>query len=106
MPLPGSGELGDFPAEQGLFVTLPAEQLNLAGFAQNGEADTMAPGALLSVIVNTVRESADWAFGYNATTLVFGDLAGDGVVDPVKVTRSAVVNAASIARMVLAVVNR
>jgi hypothetical protein len=54
VPLPGSGEVRDFPAEQGLFVTLPAEQLNLAGFAQNGEADTMAPGALLSVIVNTV----------------------------------------------------
>jgi Domain of unknown function (DUF222) len=54
VPLPGSGELGDVPSEQGLYVTLPAEELNLAGFAQNGQADTMAPGALLAVIVNTV----------------------------------------------------
>jgi chaperonin GroEL len=54
-----------------------------------------------SVIVNTVRESEDWSHGYNATTLTFGDLIKDGVVDPVKVTRSAVINAASIARMVL-----
>ena len=29
---------------QGLYVCLPAEQLTLAGFAQGGEADTMAPG--------------------------------------------------------------
>jgi chaperonin GroEL len=54
-----------------------------------------------AVIVNTVRESSDWGFGYNAATLKFGDLISDGVVDPVKVTRSAIANAASIARMVL-----
>ncbi|MBS9534124.1 chaperonin GroEL [Mycobacterium sp. M1] len=39
--------------------------------------------------------------GFNAATLTYGDLAADGVVDPVKVTRSAVLNAASVARMVL-----
>jgi chaperonin GroEL len=33
--------------------------------------------------------------------LKYGDLAADGVIDPVKVTRSAVLNAASVARMVL-----
>jgi chaperonin GroEL len=54
-----------------------------------------------AVIVNTVRETTDWGHGYNAATLTFGDLIADGVVDPVKVTRSAVANAASIARMVL-----
>ncbi|RRR44375.1 chaperonin GroEL [Mycolicibacter terrae] len=39
--------------------------------------------------------------GFNAATLSYGDLAADGIVDPVKVTRSAVLNAASVARMVL-----
>ncbi|RFD25492.1 chaperonin GroEL [Mycobacterium uberis] len=39
--------------------------------------------------------------GLNASTLSYGDLAADGVVDPAKVTRSAVLNAASVARMVL-----
>ncbi|PQM47380.1 60 kDa chaperonin 2 [Mycobacterium talmoniae] len=39
--------------------------------------------------------------GLNAATLNYGDLAADGVIDPVKVTRSAVLNAASVARMVL-----
>jgi len=37
--------------------------------------------------------------GFNAATDVYGDLARDGVIDPVKVTRSALANAASIAAM-------
>ncbi|AZZ82944.1 chaperonin GroL [Gordonia sp. CNJ-863] len=39
--------------------------------------------------------------GFNAASLTYGDLVGEGIIDPVKVTRSAVVNAASVARMVL-----
>jgi chaperonin GroEL len=39
--------------------------------------------------------------GFNAATLAYGDLMADGVIDPVKVTRSAVENAASIAGMLL-----
>jgi chaperonin GroEL len=53
-----------------------------------------------SVVVNTVSELPAGQ-GFNAATLTFGDLAADGIVDPVKVTRSAVLNAASVARMVL-----
>ncbi|MBF6212473.1 chaperonin GroEL [Nocardia puris] len=51
-----------------------------------------------AVVVGKVAEGKD---GFNAATLTYGDLLTDGVVDPVKVTRSAVVNAASVARMVL-----
>ena len=40
--------------EQGLFVCLPAEELTLAGFAQDGRADTMAPGALLATLLDAV----------------------------------------------------
>ncbi|MDR1790749.1 MAG: chaperonin GroEL [Propionibacteriaceae bacterium] len=39
--------------------------------------------------------------GYNAATGVYGDLIADGVIDPVKVTRSALANAASIASLLL-----
>ena len=39
--------------------------------------------------------------GYNAETGEYGDLIAQGVIDPVKVTRSAVQNAASIAGMLL-----
>ncbi|KRE25315.1 molecular chaperone GroEL [Mycobacterium sp. Soil538] len=53
-----------------------------------------------SVVVNKVSQLPAGQ-GFNAATLEFGDLIADGVVDPVKVTRSAVVNAASVARMIL-----
>jgi chaperonin GroEL len=53
-----------------------------------------------SVVVNKVAGLPDGQ-GFNAATLSYGDLVADGVVDPVKVTRSAVLNAASVARMVL-----
>ncbi|MBB4912066.1 chaperonin GroEL [Actinophytocola algeriensis] len=53
-----------------------------------------------AVVVSKVKEM-DWGHGLNAASLTYGDLVADGVVDPVKVTRSAVTNAASIARMVL-----
>src|SRR3984885_4601993 len=53
-----------------------------------------------AVVVNKVSELPA-GHGLNANTLSYGDLVADGVVDPVKVTRSAVLNAASVARMVL-----
>ena len=53
-----------------------------------------------SVVVNTVS-GLPAGQGFNAATLTYGDLVADGVVDPAKVTRSAVLNAASVARMVL-----
>jgi Domain of unknown function (DUF222) len=54
-PLPPPEEDGwDVPAGQGLYICLPPEQLTLAGFAQGGEADTMAPGPLLGTVVHTV----------------------------------------------------
>jgi hypothetical protein len=56
-PLPADGTgLADDGAgpEQGLFVCLPAEELSLEGFAQDGRADTMAPGPLLATVVDAV----------------------------------------------------
>ena len=53
-----------------------------------------------AVVVNKVAELPAGQ-GFNADTLSYGDLAADGVVDPVKVTRLALLNAASVARMVL-----
>ncbi|MBV9513341.1 MAG: chaperonin GroEL [Mycobacteriaceae bacterium] len=53
-----------------------------------------------AVVVNKVFELPK-GHGLNAETLSYGDLVAGGVVDPVKVTRSAVLNAASVARMIL-----
>src|SRR5579859_1915880 len=41
-------------AQQGLYMSLPPEQLTLTGFAQGGEADTMAPGPLLATVLHVV----------------------------------------------------
>ncbi|GAA1331439.1 chaperonin GroEL [Pseudonocardia xinjiangensis] len=60
-----------------------------------------ANGGLEGAVVVGKVADLEWGQGFNAATLTYGDLMADGVVDPVKVTRSAVVNAASIARMVL-----
>jgi chaperonin GroEL len=52
------------------------------------------------VVVNKVRELG-LGQGFNAATGEYGDLAAQGVIDPVKVTKAALGNAASIAAMVL-----
>jgi chaperonin GroEL len=54
-----------------------------------------------SVILDRVDASGDRAFGYNAATREYGDLLAMGVIDPAKVTRLALQNAASIASLIL-----
>ena len=53
-----------------------------------------------SVIVNAVSQEKG-NYGYNAQTGAFGDMIGMGVLDPAKVTRTALQNAASIAGLIL-----
>jgi chaperonin GroEL len=54
-----------------------------------------------SVVLNRVDANDASAFGYNAASGDYGDMLGMGVIDPVKVTRLALQNAASIAALVL-----
>ena len=58
-------------------------------------------GAEGSIVVAKVRESKDRNFGYNAQTDTYEDLVKAGVIDPTKVTRTALQNAASIAGLLL-----
>jgi chaperonin GroEL len=58
-------------------------------------------GAEGSIVVERVRESKDAAWGYNALTDVYEDLVEAGVIDPTKVVRTALQNAASIAGLLL-----
>ncbi len=53
------------------------------------------------VVVNKVFENDDANFGFNAQTDKYGDLVADGVIDPTKVVRIALQNAASVASMML-----
>ncbi len=54
-----------------------------------------------SIVVARVKESKDKNFGYNAGTDTYEDLVKAGVIDPTKVTRTALQNAASIAGLLL-----
>ena len=58
-------------------------------------------GAEGSIVTEKVRSSKDDAFGYNALTDVYENLVQAGVIDPTKVTRTALQNAASIAGLLL-----
>jgi len=87
----GAGLTGD--EATGVAVVRRALDEPLRWIAENGGVEGY-------VAVQRVR-ALPIGSGLNAATGIYGDLVADGVVDPVKVTRSAVANAASIAAMLL-----
>ena len=80
-------------AAVGVDIVRKALKQPLRWIAQNAGEDGY-------VVVSKVAE-LEPNHGFNAKTGVYGDLIADGVIDPVKVTRSALANAASIAALVL-----
>ena len=58
-------------------------------------------GGEASVVVNEVAKSSEANFGFNAGTEEYGDLVAMGVIDPTKVTRTALQHAASIAGLLI-----
>jgi chaperonin GroEL len=54
-----------------------------------------------AIVVSKVRENSNPNFGYNASTDTYEDLVAAGVIDPTKVTRTALQNASSIASLML-----
>jgi chaperonin GroEL len=54
-----------------------------------------------SVVVERISESKSKTFGFNAATGVYGDMLEMGIIDPAKVTRTAIENAVSVAGMIL-----
>jgi len=91
----GIGDLkGDNPdQEAGIKIVLRAVEEPLRQIVQNA-------GAEPSVVVAKVLEGKG-NFGYNASNDTYGDLVELGVLDPAKVTRSALQNAASVASLIL-----
>ena len=85
----------EFEGEQKTGVLAVSRALTKPAFwiAENAGLD----GA---VVVSKTAEMPNGS-GFNAATLEYGDLIEQGIIDPVKVTHSAVVNAASVARMIL-----
>ena len=58
-------------------------------------------GAEGTVVVDAIRKSKDVEYGYDAMDSVYGNMLERGIIDPVKVTRSALENAISIAAMIM-----
>jgi chaperonin GroEL len=89
-----SGDLGLSGDEAtGVRIVAKSADQPLRWIAENGGVNGF-------VVVSKVREGKVGE-GYNAATGEYGDLVAQGVLDPVKVTRSALVNASSIAGMLL-----
>ena len=61
----------------------------------------MNSGTEGAIVVDKVRENNNPNFGFNAQTDTYEDLVVSGVIDPTKVTRTALQNAASIASLML-----
>ena len=79
--------------DAGITIVLRAMEAPLRAIVQNA-------GDEPSVVVNKVSEGSG-SYGYNAATSEYGDMLAMGVVDPTKVTRVALQNAASIAGLML-----
>ena len=58
-------------------------------------------GAEGSIIVGKLREKTDFSYGWNAQTGEYGDLYAQGVIDPAKVVRTALQDAASVAGLLV-----
>ncbi|MEN8831798.1 chaperonin GroEL, partial [Pacificibacter sp.] len=78
----------------GIAIVRRAIEAPLRQIAENAGVD----GA---VVAGKVRESDDLAFGFNAQTEEYGDMFSFGVIDPAKVTRTALEDAASIAGLLI-----
>ena len=75
----------------------------LVGYARGADARALQGVQTVSVLVvaEKIRVSKDANYGFNAETEEYEDLVSAGVIDPTKVTRTALQNAASIAALLL-----
>ena len=80
--------------QNGIAIVRRALEAPLRQIAENAGVD----GA---VVAGKVRESTDPTFGFNAQTEEYGDMFAFGVIDPAKVTRTALEDAASIASLLI-----
>ncbi|MBO6790426.1 MAG: chaperonin GroEL [Shimia sp.] len=78
----------------GITIVRKALEAPLRQIAENSGVDG-------SVVAGKIRESEDAAFGFNAQTEEYGDMFAFGVIDPAKVVRTALQDAASIAGLLI-----
>ena len=80
--------------DAGIAIVRKALEAPLRQIAQNAGVDG-------SVVAGKVRESTDPKFGFNAQTEEYGDMFAFGVIDPAKVVRTALEDAASVASLLI-----
>jgi chaperonin GroEL len=80
--------------DAGIAIVRRALEAPLRQIAENAGVD----GA---VVAGKIRESDDKNFGFNAQTEEYGDMFAFGVIDPAKVTRTALEDAASVASLLI-----
>ncbi len=80
--------------DAGINIVRRALQAPLRQIAENA-------GVEGSVVVGKILENADASFGFNAQTEQYGDLVQPGVIDPAKVVRTALQDAASVAGLLI-----
>ena len=85
---------GDHDEQVGVTIVLRALEEPIRQIAENA-------GVEGSIVVEKVRSNKSHPFGYNARTDIYEDLVEAGVIDPTKVARTALQNAASIAGLLL-----
>ncbi|MCE6952086.1 chaperonin GroEL [Cereibacter sphaeroides] len=89
------GLTGENPDQNaGITIVRRALEAPLRQIAQNAGVDG-------SVVAGKVRESNDKTFGFNAQTEEYGDMFKFGVIDPAKVVRTALEDAASVASLLI-----
>ena len=79
--------------DAGISIVLRAVEEPLRAIAYNAGAE---PSVVVNAVLNGVGN-----FGFNAATDVYSDLVEQGVIDPTKVTRTALINASSVAGLLL-----
>jgi chaperonin GroEL len=106
--VPGGGValIRTIPAVEALIKTLEGDEKIGASIIRRAIEEPLRmivsnAGEEGSVVIGKIHESKDSNFGYNAGTGVYEDLVKSGVIDPTKVTRTALQNAASISGLLL-----
>ncbi|HWK66463.1 MAG TPA: chaperonin GroEL [Rhizobiaceae bacterium] len=87
-------EAGNADQRHGIEIVRKAIEAPVRQIAENA-------GAEGSIIVGKLREKAEFGYGWNAQTDEFGDLFAQGVIDPAKVVRTALQDAASVAGLLV-----
>ncbi len=102
----GTAALEIIPALEKLTATLEGDQKTGAQIVLKAMESplrqiTLNAGLEGSVIIDKVRSAGKKNYGFDAQNEVYGDMIKIGIVDPTKVTRNAIENAASVASMVI-----